>query len=52
MGSHVRNVFREQGMHQTHDFASCKREGAFMLMFGHFLILAPIVGLVLQVVAS
>ena len=36
-------------MHQTDKFTSGKDEGAFMLILGDFVILAPIVSLVFQV---
>jgi len=49
LGPHVGNVLREQGMHQTDKFAGRENEGAFVLMFGHLLVLAPVVGFVLQV---
>ena len=49
LGSHVRDIFGEQGMHQTNEFTSGKDEGAFVLMLGHFLVLAPKVSFVLEV---
>ena len=49
LGSHVRDIFGEQGMHQTDEFTSGKDEGTFVLMFGYFMVLAPKVSLVLQV---
>jgi len=39
-------------MHQTHEFASRENEGAFVLMLGHLLVLAPVVGVVLEVEPS
>ena len=49
LGSHVRDIFGEQGMHQTDKFASGEDEGTFMLILGDFLVLAPIESLVFQV---
>ena len=48
-GPHVRDILREQGMHQTHEFARGKDESTFVLVFGHFLVLAPVIGFELQV---
>ena len=52
LGSHVKDVLGEQGMYQTHKFASRENEGAFVLMLGNLLILAPVEGFVLQVEPS
>ena len=51
-GPHVGYILREQGMHQTHELASRQNEGTFVLVLGDFLILAPVVGFVLQVVLA
>jgi hypothetical protein len=39
-------------MRQTHGLADCQNEGALVLVFGDLLLLAPVVGLVLQVVLA
>jgi hypothetical protein len=39
-----------QGVHQTHKLASCQDEGTSVLTLGDFLLLAPVVGFLLQVV--
>ena len=49
LGSHVRDIFGEQGMHQTDEFTSGEDEGTFMLILGDFLVFAPIESLVFQV---
>jgi len=51
-GPHVGYVLREQGMHQTHEFASREHEGTFVLVLGDFVVLAPVVSFVLQVEAT
>lgn len=45
----IRHVLREQGMDQTDEFPGGQDESAFVLMFRHFLIFAPVVGLEVQV---
>ena len=49
LGPHVRDVLSEQGVHQSHQLASSKNEGTFMLILGDFVVLAPVVGFVFQV---
>ena len=44
-GPHVGDVLREQGMHQTHEFASGKDEGTLVLALGHFTVLVSVYGL-------
>jgi len=51
-GPHVGFILREQGMHQTHKLASREDEGTFVLILGYFLVHAPVVGFVLQVVLT
>ena len=51
-GPHVGLILREQGMHQTHKLASREDEGTFVLILADLLILAPVVGFVLQVMLS
>lgn len=49
LGSRIRLILREQSIHQTHELASGQDEGAFVLILGDFVILAEVVGLILQV---
>jgi hypothetical protein len=49
LGPHEGDILREQGVHQSHQLASGKDEGTFMLMLGNFVVLAPVVGFVIQV---
>jgi hypothetical protein len=51
-GPHVGIILRVQGMHQTHRLPSRGDEGTFVLILGNLLILAPVVGFVLQVMLS
>jgi hypothetical protein len=48
-GPHVRNVLREQGMHQMHEFTGSEYESTFVLILGDLVVLAPVESLVLQV---
>ena len=48
-GPHIRNVLCEQGMHQTHEFASGEDEGTLVLILGHFAVLAPVESLILEI---
>ena len=52
LGSHISLILREQGKDQADELASGQNECAFVLVLGHFIILAPIVGLVFQVVLA
>jgi len=49
---HVGFILREQGMHQTHKLASGEDEGTLVSVFGDFVVLAPVIGLVLHSVLS
>ena len=52
LGSHVGLILREQGKDQTDELTSGQDERALVLMFWHLGILAPVVGLVFQVVLA